>query len=119
MRIIDMRPERTAWKDGKRRKVGNWSFRDTYQTDYGCVREIFHYTTKMGEYNGDSDKMTWEFIPVSIGHGSVSDQGGMNQLMSITYVWNEGMMQDYGYRYYRDNKGGGSRIEDSHGNEVL
>jgi hypothetical protein len=120
MRIIDMRPERTAWKDGQQLRASSWRMVDSYQSIGGHVREIFHYSTKMGEYVGfergfDHDRgeveMEWMFIPTSIGHGSVSDQGGMNQLMSIKYVWNEGMMQDYGYRYHRDQRGGGARIE--------
>lgn len=128
MRIIDMRPEITPWKDGQSRKVGKWSFEDHYQPIGGHIRTIRHYNTIMLQFVGyergfDADRgetmLEWHAEPVSIGHGSVSDQGGMNQLMSITYLYGVGMMQDYGYRFYRDNKGGGPRIEDMHGTEVL
>jgi hypothetical protein len=63
--------------------------------------------------------MEWEATPVSIGHGSVSDQGGMNQLLSVNYVWNEGITYDYGYRFYRDQRGGGPRILNIHTNEEV
>jgi len=128
MRIIDMRPERTPFKAGTDRKVGKWSYTDELVPIGAHVRKIHHYSTLMGEFTGfeyEFDKQrgettwVWSFTPLSIGHGSVSDQGGMNQLMSIKYIYGDGLTHDYGYRYYRDNKGGGSRIEDSHGNEVL
>lgn len=131
MRIIDMRPEITPWKDGQSRKVGKWSFEDLYQPIGGHVRRIYHYTTLMAEFVGferefDAERgemtLEWQFIPVSIGHGSVSDQGGMNQLMSVTSMWEPGgsvLYQDYGYRYHRDQRGGGARIVDTYGTEVL
>ena len=129
MRIIDMRPEITPYEEGQSRKVGKWSFTDYYQSIGGHCRDIYHCDTLMLTFVGfertfdhDRDEMTyeWHAEPVSIGHGSVSDQGGMNQLMGVQYYWQRReMMQDYGYRYYRDNKGGGPRIEDMYGNEVL
>ena len=131
MRIIDMRPEITPWKDGQSRKVGKWSFTDTTQPIGAKIRQVFHYNTLMLEFVGleyEFDKErgeithVWSAEPVSIGLGSVSDQGGMNQLMAPTYRMgpaDDGMYRDYGYRYYRDIKGGGPRIEDMHGTEVL
>ena len=117
MRIIDMRPEITPFKDGVTKKVGKWSYRDTL--GFSFLRVIFHYDTEMGYYQS-RDGEAWDFIPVSIGHGSVSDQGGMNQLMSVQYDWQSKVVtNDYGYRYLRDNKGGGARIEDCCGLVVM
>ena len=129
MRIIDMRPEITPWDDKKNtdRKVGNWSFRDHYMPIGGHVRDIYHYSTHMVEFVGferyfDPDRgemvMEWQATPVSIGHGSVSDQGGMNQLLSVNY-WNRSITYDYGYRYHRDQRGGGPRIMNIHTNEEV
>ena len=129
MRIIDMRPEITPWKDGQSRKVGKWSFTDSYQSIGGHVREIFHYSTKMVEFvgfertfNHDRNEMDleWQVTFVGIGHGSVSDQGGINQLLSTTGIWRNGheMYQSYGYYMARDQRGGGPRIINTITNEV-
>ena len=129
MRIIDMRPEITPWKDGQSRKIGKWSFPDSYQSIGGHVREIFHYTTKMVEFVGferefDADRgevtLEWQGYPVSIGHGSVSDQGGINQLLGLTSIWRNGHQryESYGYQMLRDQRGGGARIINTHTNEV-
>lgn len=126
MRIIDMRPEITPFKAGTSRKVGKWSYEDKYVPIGGHVRSIFHYSTHMldfvgfvgeqrcidaerGEYE---DVIYWHAEPVSIGHGSVSDQGGMNQLMSKQFDWGhrDKTLIDYGYYYARDQRGGGARI---------
>lgn len=128
MRIIDMRPEITPFKAGTSRKVGKWSFTDELRPIGGHVRSIYHYSTKMGEYVGfergfDHDRgevtLEWEFYPVSIGHGSVSDQGGMNQLMSVQYRHGIGVTHDYGYHYLRDIAGGGPRILNKHTGEEV
>jgi hypothetical protein len=129
MRIIDMRPEITPWKDGTDRKVGNWSYRDSYQSIGGHVREIFHYTTPMVEFVGferEFDKtrgevtLEWQVTFVGIGHGSVSDQGGINQLLGLTSIWRNGHQryESYGYRMQRDQRGGGPRIINTITNEV-
>ena len=122
MKIIEMRPELTEWRDGQSRKVSSWSFHDKYQSIGAQIREIWHYTTKMGEFvgfDGGEDAVAWAFMPESLGIGSATDQQGMNQLMSTTYLHGHGMLIDYGYRYSRDRKGGGPRIETLEGQEVL
>ena len=128
MRIIDMRPEITPWKDGQSRKVGKWSFEDSYQPIGGHVREIFHYGTKMVEFVGfersfDHDRgevtLEWQVTFVSIGWGSVSDQGGINQLLSTTYRHGDGLLQSYGYYMARDERGGGPRIINTITNEEV
>lgn len=119
MRIIEMRPEITPWRDGQHRQVSSWSFCDVL--DSGClrVRQVFHYSTLMLEYH---DVDGWQVSPVSVGHGSVSDQGGMNQLMGFKRFWKNGtwtFTADYGdWVYRRDQRGGGARIE-YNGREVL
>lgn len=138
MRIIDMRPEITPFDDmgethGHKRKVGNWSFEDITcfvpaRNRSIRFRHVFHYTTLMGYYSQEpkiefdhvrDEKYyiwpdEWEFTPVSIGHGGVSDQRGMNQLMSIASIWRyckgHEMYKTYGFRYHRDQRGGGPRI---------
>lgn len=134
MRIIDMRPEITPFKAGTSRKVGKWSYEDKYQPIGGHVRSIFHYGTHMldfvgfvreqrcidaerGEYE---DVIEWHAEPVSIGWGSVSDQGGMNQLLSYTGIWRNGheSYESYGYYYARDERGGGPRIINTMTNDI-
>ena len=132
MRIIDMRPENTPWKDGQQLRASSWSARDYYQSIGGHIRDIYHYSTHMIQFVGferefDSVRgemtLEWQGFPVSIGHGSVSDQGGINQLLSYTtiYVKGEGCKQFDGYGYYmlRDKRGGGPRIMNTHTNEVV
>ena len=131
MRIIDMRPEITPYKEGQSRKVGNWSFMDYYQSIGGHCRDIYHYNTLMVTFVGferefDSERgevtLEWHAEPVSIGHGSVGDQGGMNQLLGYCSMWEPGGVKtyvDYGYRYYRDQRGGGPRIMNIHTNEEV
>lgn len=135
MRIIEMRPELTPWKDGQHRKVSSWAFRDG-DTGQQAVRYIWHYSTLMGCYYGvtlcdmcaqdqhhgerecprtdlTAPNLAWVFEPLSIGHGSQTDQQGMNQLMGYRYLRRDSgrtFTQDYGYRYDRDIKGGGPRI---------
>ena len=115
MRIIEMRPEVTPWRDGQHRRASSWSFTDSYQSIGGHVRSIYHYQTLMGEYVGfertfDHDRgesvLEWTFNPISVGWGSVSDQNGMNMLMSWKYHYGV-TYQDYGYYFVRR---GGARI---------
>lgn len=130
MRIIDMRPEITPFKAGTSRKVGKWSYTDSLQPIGGHVRSIFHYSTHMIDFVGferdfDRDRgeveLVWHAEPVSIGHGSVSDQGGLNQLMSRRFDWGhrDKNLTDYGYYYARDQRGGGPRIERTSDGEVV
>jgi hypothetical protein len=120
MKIIDMRPEITPWKQHTHKTIGKWSYADSHQSIGGHIRKIWHYDTLMAEFVGferEFDKargemvMEWTITPKSLGHGSVSDQGGMNQLMSITYLHGHGITTDYGYYYSRDAAGGGARVE--------
>ena len=114
MRIIEMRPEITPWRDGQHRQVSSWSFHDVLDAGGLRVRMVNHYSTRMLEYHGFDDG-TWNVVPVSVGHGSVSDQGGMNQLMGFKRTWiGRGwtFTTDYGdWVYRRDERGGGARIE--------
>ena len=141
MRIIDMRPEITPWEDGQSRKVGKWSYVDYYQSIGGHCRDIYHYDTLMltfvgfeREFDAERGEMTleWQAFPVSIGHGSVSDQGGINQLLSFTTKWErardfEGEWQSagckvyesYGYYMLRDQCGGGPRIINQNTGEAV
>lgn len=71
---------------GRVRKVGNWSYYDNCDR----VRTVYHYGTEMGRFV--PTKFGWEFVPVSTGWGSVSDQGGMNKII-----------RSYGWYYTRKN----------------
>lgn len=75
MRVRDL-----AHKDGKAGSNGAWHSY-TYSTGH---RDIYHYSTLMLAYDTLVDGVHWDgnldTVYVSTGHGSVSDQGGMNQL---------------------------------------
>lgn len=100
---------------GRNLKVGRWSLLDQRMADPEIggsdhdVRRIYHYDTLMGSFVRWHDECTWEdgdddmtgpwhFVPVSVGHGSVSDQHGMNEILTTT-----------GWRYRRN--GGRARYE--------
>lgn len=55
----------------------------TYREKGNQYREVWHYSTLMLRYSTDSGTK-WDgnlnTVYVSTGHGSVSDQGGLNQL---------------------------------------
>ena len=53
------------------RTLGHWS-----SVSDGCNRTIYHYQTRMLEFDIDTKTV----IYWSTGHGSVSDQSGMNRL---------------------------------------
>lgn len=137
MKIIEMRPELTPWKQGQHRKVSSWKFRDEGLTDFTVIRYIWHYGTLMGYYAGKpicllcamdqhhsqhecprtdlspGSNRVWRFHPLSLGHGGVSDQNGMNQLFGYRYLWwheSRTFTTDYRHAYHRDVKGGGPRI---------
>ena len=61
--------------------------------------ELWHYSTLMLSWSGDEDGIFWVYT--SIGHGSVSDQGGMNTAFKVLGL---------PLRYDRDWRGGGARI---------
>ena len=86
MKISAMNPTVTPWKQGKSGTASTWLFVDDVRTydddDYtDAVRQVWHYTTLMGEFVLMDDNDTWSFSPLSVGHGSVSDQKAMNALL--------------------------------------
>jgi hypothetical protein len=97
---------------GRNVRVGNWSLVDVRHDAYD-ERRIVHHGTHMGSFvrkhdectweNGDEDPVgPWEFVPVSTGWGSASDQQGMNRILSGT-----------GWKYRRN--GGRPRYEHVNG----
>jgi hypothetical protein len=94
MRIKDL-----AHKDGR---AGHWR---SETTEYGrrCtdpparqVREIWHYSTMMLRFSVDQPSDD-RYLDYSTGHGSKSDQGGMNVLF-----------RELGLPYYFSRMGGAS-----------
>lgn len=81
MKITDMSPSVTPFKKGRTGKASSWSFVDDID-DMGRVRRVYHYTTLMCEYDGESED-GWHLGVISVGHGSVSDQKAMNQLLAL------------------------------------
>ena len=81
----------------KQRNVGNWSFYELVDSE-GMERVVYHYGTQMGRIVCESGDSRWEFVPVSTGWGSASDQQGMNKILA-----------NYGWRYRRN--GGNPRYE--------
>ena len=79
MKITDLSPLVTPFKNGQSRKASSWSIVDDTD-DLGKVRRLYHYTTLMGEFM-DCGEGAWWLGVVSTGHGSVSDQKAMNQLL--------------------------------------
>lgn len=103
MKIADMSPTVTAFRDGRARRVNDsWRMIDfRYADDGRPVRLVYHYGTRMGQFVGSHPTTPiWEFQPISVGWGSVSDQNGMNKIL-----------RDFGFVYRRDYKGGGPRYE--------
>jgi hypothetical protein len=87
------------WHKGRSQTVGKWSVRDIAQNDGRVrVREVYHYSTLMVRFLSSADNW-WTWYPeyVSVGNGTVSDQGGMNK-----------MLRPHGYRYHRN--GGYARV---------
>jgi len=77
---------------GRNLKVGRWSLVDVRIDDPGMglamdARRIYHYGTLMGSFVRRDTEGVWHFVPVSVGHGSVSDQHGMNKILNRT-GWN-------------------------------
>lgn len=74
MRIRDL-----ARKDGRAGSEGSWKSQ-TFTFSNGVeVREIYHYGHHMLSFR-ITDPSDTNYLDYSIGWGSVSDQGGMNQL---------------------------------------
>lgn len=90
------------------KKCGPWSTNDNHEIFFGegkHRRSVFHYRTCMltytvtenGEWDGDVDSI-WK----GTGHGSKSDQGGMNRIFAR-------LSMPFCFRL--DRKGGGPRVE--------
>lgn len=84
------------WKEGQSRKASSWIMVDGVNHNPlgnpGCqIREVFHYSTLMGRFVREVDTEgnvgRWEFQPISIGWGSVSDQQGMNDILRGCSGW--------------------------------
>lgn len=75
---------------------------DAYPASDGEISSciLWHYDTVMLQWNSD-DPSDRRVLFTSIGHGSVSDQNGMNIAFRTLGL---------PYRYDRDIKGGGARI---------
>lgn len=70
----------------------------------GATIDIWHYGTRMLRAYGNPDH-GWMIEDWDLGHGSVTDQQGMNRLFrALGYT---------ALRYRRDAKGGGPRIEET------
>lgn len=79
---------------GRNLKIGNWRIEDAVDCDGIQFRQVYHYGTLMGEWyktipNYTTGQADWEhevfqFAPLSVGHGSCSDQQGMNRIMRNT-----------------------------------
>ena len=76
---------------GRNLNIGNWSIVDAVDCDGIEFRQVFHYGTLMGEWyrlvpnyttnQGANEHEVFQFAPLSTGHGSVSDQQGMNRIV--------------------------------------
>lgn len=88
MKVADISPKVTEWQDGQTQKVSSWRFVDS--VDGGeLVREVFHYDTLMGIFV-ETGIWGWCFEPMSIGHGSASDQKGINAMQNEWYYSRQG-----------------------------
>lgn len=98
MRIEQLSPTVTPFKAGRTRRAGNWRAEDDTYSEVGespyPIRDVYHYGTRMVRYICRDG--VWDVERVSLGRGSVSDQGGMRKLIG-----------PFGYRYRR---AGGARI---------
>jgi len=127
MRIIEMRPELTAFDAGQYKQASSWHFHDSVETDdmgimFDC-RKIWHYDVLMMEFHGffngfndetDEKDRVWTARVLSKGIGSATDQQGLNQLCGVRYYrdkYGDGMMlPSFHFIMLRDKKGGGPRV---------
>jgi len=104
MKLADIGDLTTFRSSGKIRTVGRWSFYDNDNTEFPKVpseRVVYHYGTEMGRFVNCHEYRhldSWYFVPTSVGWGSVSDQQGMNKILS-----------GFGWVYRRN--GGNARYE--------
>src|ERR1041384_3976769 len=115
-----MRIEELVYKS---RKLARWSSYNSYsdaadvdgQRAYFCLRVIKHYNTQLIGVrispNGHllSPASLHQPILFSLGHGSVSDQYGLNKIFRVLGL---------NWRYLRDVRGGGARVVDYDSNQV-
>lgn len=106
MRTADLAPHMQGWREGRKVRAHAWTAVDSRLGGI-LVRDIYHYTTRMGTFIQDGNGGPWLFSPVSVGFGSVSDAQGMNKITSR-----------YGWWMRRDRRGGGPRWESSEGDIV-
>jgi hypothetical protein len=79
--IPNLSPLATEWQDGRKLVASSWSSVDDVDPFGARRRTISHYDTVMGEFiDVAMESGPWSFYPFSVGHGSVSDQNGMNTL---------------------------------------
>jgi hypothetical protein len=76
--------------------------RDDSDPFVGQEFTLYHYSTRMLKWR-ESRRYGSEILYADIGHGSVSDQGGMNTAFRALGL---------PYRFDRDQRGGGARITD-------
>jgi hypothetical protein len=95
MKIQQLSPAHTPWREGTRWLAGGWSALDTVDSMGDIVRVVSHYSTPMCEFVAQNEEGTeWWCGVLSVGRGSVSDQNGMNQLLasvgSEVRYWRDG-----------------------------
>ena len=85
MKLADLSPKVTDWKNGRTLTAesgGAWRTVDLTSDVAGFserIRQVWHYGTLMGEFV-EGDEGSWWLGAMTVGHGSVSDQNGMNTL---------------------------------------
>lgn len=86
------------WAEGQELSAsgGRWGAKD-FAAGGGRYRIVAHYDTAMLEWLADSTVVSY----YNLGHGSVSDQDGVNKIARAAGL---------PIRYYRDTRGGGPRI---------
>lgn len=91
MKLADMNPNTglVFRPTGRNLQVGKWRMVDAVDLDNALFyREVWHHDTLMGEWYADmllpEGEHEWMFGPLSTGHGSVSDQQGMNRMLAGT-----------------------------------
>ena len=90
-------------KRGRAGSGGSWRVESGESDPFvGSEFELWHYSTLMLRWR-ESRRNGVEILYTSTGHGSVSDQGGMNTAFRVLGV---------PLRFDRDARGGGPRITD-------
>ena len=98
------------FRDGKTRVASSWRSFD-WSGDCSQFRDISHYGTLMGRFVRNEMTGLWSPIFLGVGHGSASDQNGMNQILRGLGIVT--------IRYRRDAKGGGPRYVNSVSQETV